>query len=103
MVIQKRLGVFNPRALLVALIAVGMLALASLAVVWISGSSSSGGIATPAATQAFPKGPAERAGSDEASIQRGAAADWQRYAAQVPRSQAPAAAEEEPLPTSGPR
>jgi hypothetical protein len=84
LVVQKRLSVVSPRGLVVALVVIGALVLGSIALIWVAASSANSSLSQPATVKSFPYGPADRNGADEDAVNRGALADSERYAAQVP-------------------
>ena len=89
MVTQKRLAVFSPAGVWVALAAVAVLVLCTVALVWVATSHGNRPLTLSPTVKALPYGPADRNVTSEAAISRGAAADSERYAAQVPTSGAP--------------
>lgn len=66
MVTQKSFGVVRLRSIAIGLVALGLLLIGSLAVVWISGMSSSNGGTHAQQVRAFPYGPADRTSAQPA-------------------------------------
>jgi hypothetical protein len=72
-VTQKSLGVVRVRSIAMGLIALGLLLIGSLAVVWVSNTSTSGGATHTQQLRAFSYGPADRNSAEPALASTGGA------------------------------